>query len=325
MKKYFYLLSAIYFLISVLKKLSMKDNKTITNDIPTPGTERLDHIWKDYNLTTKEEFRDAFIAENMQKEWKSFEKLLRPEIRIVPSKVEEVSLKLGESKIGGCADLPAYVEWPSCEGENLLFLTQINLEEIAHLQAANELPKKGILYFFYKDDLAISGDSLKDKKGFKVIYIKDISNLIRRQNHIGDEMKAQTNFRPCKLEFVEGWNLPDTSWPGVRKLLSGDDSSRLRDFRSPPDMGKRSKLLGYANEIQEEMEGLLEWLLGIRSNKWADNYVKGVKNWRLLFQLDSESEAMMMFGDTGRLFFWIKESDLKTANLEEAWMILQYH
>jgi len=325
MKKYFYLLTVVYFLLSLLKKLGRKDDKSVSSDVAEPASKRTDHIWKDYDLTIKEEFRDAFLAEKMQTEWQHFEKLLRPEIRIKPRKVEDADLKLGKSKIGGCPDLPAHIEWPMCEGKNLLFLAQVNFEEIAHLQAAAELPKRGLLYFFYKNELAISGDKLEDKKGFKVIFVEDTTNLSRKQSHSAGEKKTIPLFRPCKLTYREAWNLPSSSWPGVRKHLSGDDFSRLMDFRSPPEMNTRTKLLGYADEIQGEMEGLCEWLLGVRSKKWADNYAAGVKNWRLLFQLDSENEALMMFGDTGRLYFWIKDSDLKAGNLEEVWMMLQYH
>ena len=321
MRKYFYLLTATYFLISLLKRLGKKDKKRASTDKPTP--KRTDHIWKEYDLTTKEEFRDAFVAEDMEEEWTYFEKLLRSEIRITPSKIEEVYLKIGESKIGGSPDLPDNVKWPTCDDKYLLFLAQINLEEIANLQSANELPKKGLLYFFYKDDLSINGDSLEHQKGFKVMYIKDSTHLRRRQNPTKAELKTHIDFPSCKLKFIEAWSLPDSSWPGVREQLSGDDFSRLSDFRSPPK--SRTKLLGYANEIQGAMEGSLEWLLGIKSNKWAENCLEGAKNWRLLFQLDSESEAMMMFGDTGRLYFWIKEFDLKSGNLEEAWMMLQYY
>jgi hypothetical protein len=42
------------------------------------------------------------------------------------------------------------------------------------------------------------------------------------------------------------------------------------------------------------------------------------------FQVDShEEETGMMWGDVGRLYFWIKEDDLASRSWDATWMILQ--
>jgi uncharacterized protein YwqG len=50
---------------------------------------------------------------------------------------------------------------------------------------------------------------------------------------------------------------------------------------------------------------------------------KNAHQWHLLLQLDSDDGANMMWGDCGRLFFWIHEDDLKQAKFDNVWMILQ--
>ena len=45
--------------------------------------------------------------------------------------------------------------------------------------------------------------------------------------------------------------------------------------------------------------------------------------WSLLLQVDSDDDAGMMWGDVGRLYFWIRKSDLEDANFSDVWMILQ--
>jgi len=45
--------------------------------------------------------------------------------------------------------------------------------------------------------------------------------------------------------------------------------------------------------------------------------------WRLLFQVDSEDAADMMWGDVGRLYYWIRDADLRASNFDNCWMILQ--
>lgn len=71
------------------------------------------------------------------------------------------------------------------------------------------------------------------------------------------------------------------------------------------------------------------------SNKWfvfdgtgynnpaRNELEKGVYDWILLLQIDSEEEIGFMWGDVGRLYFWIREKDLKEKNFENSWVILQ--
>jgi len=42
-----------------------------------------------------------------------------------------------------------------------------------------------------------------------------------------------------------------------------------------------------------------------------EKVVKSALNWRMLLQIDSEEEKTgIMFGDVGRVYFWIREDDL---------------
>ncbi|HUT87622.1 MAG TPA: YwqG family protein [Candidatus Heimdallarchaeota archaeon] len=51
---------------------------------------------------------------------------------------------------------------------------------------------------------------------------------------------------------------------------------------------------------------------------------KGATDWQLLLQIDSdEDNAGMMWGDMGRLYFWIRKDDLKKRAFENVWMVLQ--
>jgi uncharacterized protein YwqG len=49
----------------------------------------------------------------------------------------------------------------------------------------------------------------------------------------------------------------------------------------------------------------------------------GRSDWLLLFQLDSDDAAKMMWGDAGRLYFWITKQDLARRDFSNVWMILQ--
>src|SRR5204863_9110088 len=46
-------------------------------------------------------------------------------------------------------------------------------------------------------------------------------------------------------------------------------------------------------------------------------------DWKLLLQLDTDDDAGMMWGDVGRLYFWIRKDDLQKWAFDKVWMILQ--
>ena len=49
------------------------------------------------------------------------------------------------------------------------------------------------------------------------------------------------------------------------------------------------------------------------------------KDWQLLFQLDSVSDDdfELMFGDCGRIYYYIRKDDLAAKNFDNIWLILQ--
>ena len=55
----------------------------------------------------------------------------------------------------------------------------------------------------------------------------------------------------------------------------------------------------------------------------AKELAPGRSDWIMLFQLDSDDDAAMMWGDCGKLYFWIKKDDLAAARFDNCWMILQ--
>lgn len=47
--------------------------------------------------------------------------------------------------------------------------------------------------------------------------------------------------------------------------------------------------------------------------------------WRLLLQIDSDDDLGIMWGDLGRIYFWVREPSLRDRSFREAWTILQCH
>jgi hypothetical protein len=78
--------------------------------------------------------------------------LPRPSVRIYPTRVEQATLAIGVSKLGGHPDLPKDVAWPRAkDGEPMRFLAQLWVEDLAAHLPPGALPFGGTLSFFAAD------------------------------------------------------------------------------------------------------------------------------------------------------------------------------
>ena len=50
---------------------------------------------------------------------------------------------------------------------------------------------------------------------------------------------------------------------------------------------------------------------------------KGKYDWRLLLQIDSDENLNTVWGDDGRIYYWIRDQDLKEGNFDNTWLLLQ--
>jgi len=91
------------------------------------------------------------------------------------------------------------------------------------------------------------------------------------------------------------------------------------------------RLLGHPDPVQGDMQ--LECQLasnGIycgNASGYGDPRVPtlrpGAADWRLLLQIDSDDAAGMMWGDVGRIYYWMHTEDLAAHRFDRAWLILQ--
>lgn len=275
------------------------------------------------------------------------EKIEQIKLNSIPigfDKNESLPLPIGVSKFGGCPDLPIGFEWYYFKGESsftdeikhrpLSFLAQINCEEIKKYDIDNRLPSTGILYFFYELESMVWGFDPQDKGGAKVYYYNgDVSKLVRTD--FPKDMEQDFMMPEIKLSFGAKYNAPSfeelfddyqsNSWEEYDELL--DKSGYMIGEENS------SKLLGYGDTIQGDM--LLQCELvtnglycgdstGYNSPKRRE-LEENENQWKLLFQLDTVTtdDFELMFGDCGRIYYYIKEEDLKDKNFDNTWLILQ--
>ncbi len=296
----------------------------------------------------REEFKYRLDSSGLGKYFDKLQPLLRNTIRLYPKATDENNLTIGQSKIGGRPDLPAEITWVTETNiaettektfiifnskkketitKPLSFIAQINLAETAPLDEENLLPETGLLYFFYSAEQEAWGFDHKDKNKFKVVYWNgNLSSLNRTE--FPTDLPEYSRYKPCSVDIKPEVSLPSYGHDVYEEFANGEDDKFWDEVY---DDGNLNKLLGYADNIQDEMELECELVTnGLycgNSSGYNDPRAKALKpnakNWRLLLQIDSNEENEMMWGDCGRLYFWIKKNDLLHKYFDKSWFSLQ--
>ncbi|ARC84927.1 hypothetical protein U732_4096 [Clostridium argentinense CDC 2741] len=260
----------------------------------------------------------------LSKEFNEFKDIIQSTLKsTITIYVKEQSTKLWESKIGGNPYLEIGSEYPkNSKGEYLRLLSQINFEEVPHIEP---YPKKGILQFFiFSDDFYganfdnIEYPGLLEQDNFKIIYIADVikdeTNLVKDFSFLG-ELK-EDEYLPLTGEMKMSFNLE-------KMFITANDYKfeeiyKNCDFDNIEDSEYDSLLERYYEEIDEA-----DSRIGGYPNftQWDPraNYKEYKDFDTLLLQLDIESDgnSELMFGDSGIANFFIREEDLKNLDFSK--------
>jgi uncharacterized protein YwqG len=278
---------------------------------------------------------------------------LLPSVRI-RARPASYTLGLGESRLGGCPDLPRGLPWPRYFGPTrvadlanlrmvetpprevwLHFIAQVRLEDLPDL-GETPLPRRGSLCFFYDAEHQPWGFDPADHGRWRVLYFDEPeTQLVRTENpQPGDSWQAPM----CQVSFSVEWTLPDY---GTQRDHGGHDwdwcesvEELAQDLRLQSDDGDfeaMHRLLGHPQTIQNDMR--LECELASQGLSCGDPsgfndprakaLQAGAKDWRLLLQVDSEDAPGWMWGDCGRIYYWMREEDMRQRRWDAAWLVLQ--
>jgi len=263
----------------------------------------------------------------------SSESGLIPEMqrRALPAIAIEHGTRAGGSKIGGLPDLPAAFPWPRWRGAPLAFLAQLDCAAMRAAGGPDWLPGSGTLFFFYHAELETWGFDPEDRGSWAVIHDPQggaARPVAPPEDLAPPHAELPVGFRPIRSLPDPGRLRPfgftamdDAEWDDAYEMM-------LHAFGA----GERHQVGGFPAPIQADS---MERECQLASNGIyvgnAEGYkhpeaaalAPGATEWRLLLQLDSDDSAGMMWGDCGRLYFWIRESDALAGNFDAVWMVLQ--
>ena len=257
------------------------------------------------------------------------------------------TLPAGSSKFGGRPDVPAGFVWPVFETKTLdddtvkprplAFLAQFDCARLAGLDPEGLLPRTGLLSFFYELGSQRWGYDPKDAGCARVFWF-DGEPLAPAE--FPQDLEEERRLPELAAELSGGTDAPDfqdaclaLDYPFTANDYRFFDQARRELGYAYPD--NRSQLLGWPDIIQNNMT--LECELVSRGHylggRWESVPLEerdalrtpSVQNWRLLFQLDTvaSGDFELMFGDCGRIYFYIRNEDLLARRFDRAWLVLQ--
>lgn len=244
---------------------------------------------------------------------KNIEASVKQFVEIKAKAKAENNLHLSQSKFGGFPYFPKEVQYPKdVNGQPMILLAQINFTEVPYM---DKFPATGILQFYISNNSDVYGmcfDDLSKQDGFTVLYFPEISK---------DESKLITDFdflpkpemlpfeNPCSLTFsikhapisvhdyqfeaeVLGENIPE----------SRDELYKIYDIYEKTIGASGHKIGGYPYFTQNDPR---------HSKAYKD------KKYFLLFQMDTDDQAGIMWGDCGVANFFILEEDLEKKDFSK--------
>lgn len=269
---------------------------------------------------------------------------LEPSIRLRAQRTDDVPL--GASRIGGIPDVPRGFEWPAWvsrrttftpafeveegapEKIDLAFIAQLRLADLAPFEVASSLPRPGWLLFFFDADTQPWGFDPAHAGGARVLHVEaPLDALVRTPGATPD-----TPSFPCRVDFQPSWTLPEEIPPAIATVRAKDAYVDVRLAVDGFDPNVVHRMFGQPDAIQDDMrleaELVANGLSCGDSSAYSDPRRPALEarksEWQLLLQIDSdEAGPGWMWGDTGRIYFWIRREDLRARRFDRTWTILQ--
>jgi uncharacterized protein YwqG len=218
----------------------------------------------------------------------------------------------------------------------LAFMAQLDLADLGGLRTTLALPADGTLWFFYELEEQPWGFDPGDRDGWRVLYAPKGTPLARtppprppRGEPLGEGA----------MRFEQAWSLPDdVTLPGPfgGKELSrwdedGDDTPYGELVQRCRGTEPQHQVGGHPAQIQGEMPIACQLTSRGHYTGGGDwnfpdmaRHEREARQWRLLFQLDTDEDALgCMWGDGGTLYWWIRDDDLRALRFDRAWFKLQ--
>lgn len=264
----------------------------------SPNTLSNQELLKEVRVTP-----DLVLPKVLADYFPEIEKTARQTVSIIATPSDNLSIR--QSKFGHYPCLPKGFSYPTDEHGNYLYpLAQINFSEVPHL---DHFPKSGYLQFYIGTD-DVYGLNFDDWRlsNFKVLFFEESEVDTPEENFDfldeGLNLESVPVYKSHELSFEL-----QTEYVGLEDLQGGNGSSfNLYDImgRYPSIENEIEKAAYYVFSRAGHKLGGYAYFT--QSDPRGEN--KAIKNYVLLFQMDSDQD--IMWGDSGVANFFIDSDDL---------------
>ena len=235
---------------------------------------------------------------------------------------------VSRSHLGGTPELPPDFVWPSHQGKPLSFLACLELAQLHQALRIDWLPPNGALLFFYDLKNHPWGYDPKNRDSWSVVHLPEGGPdwVVPKTQSIS---LPRLNVRPKCIRTLPSWERE----PILALSLTDEESDLYLDLTDKPyGDAAQHQIGGFPSPVQgDEMElqcqltshGLFCGDSTGYNSPEAQPLKAGAADWRLLLQIDSDDDLEVMWGDLGKLYFWIQESTARQADFSNAWVVLQ--
>jgi predicted DNA-binding protein (MmcQ/YjbR family) len=248
---------------------------------------------------------ESIASQGLEDRRPEIETLLRPAFLLRTAKGDGPDVPTGRTKIGGEPDLPEGQAWPAYrDGKPLAFLAQVNLSELPDGVDRGGLPARGLLSFFsawgWQDEGDADPHPPQGQPAFDwtcVMLLEDVGRLRRHRKPEGVNGFPAAAAVPVPIVCFPndqrepavaalGWD--EETWEKFSTVVNSYNAVRNHQLGYPA----RNLVLGYAD--------------------YEQNFVEQVaaRDLQLLFQLASDDNASMCWGDGGFIYFWADPRDI---------------
>jgi uncharacterized protein YwqG len=209
----------------------------------------------------------------------------------------------------------------------LHFLAQIRLNELPAGARDVRLPDHGTLLFFYDATTSAAGFIPQSMGSSRVIWVRDDDLLVAAP----PPDNAGADLTPSRLHFELEYTLPEALMnQRTEELFNAIGDKTAYDelaqrFRGEPPY---HRIGGNPEEVQNGLfrtcqlatNGVEAGSPEALATPEAQKLALGTTDWRLLLQIDTDDDGPgWTWGDSGTLYFCIRDDDLRTERFDRIW------
>lgn len=268
------------------------------------------------SLTEIEAMIDEFIAATA-----------KPSVKIIAHPSDETTL--WQSKFGGEPYFPKDTAYPTSPlGNPLTLLAQINFTEVP---VTEDFPKQGILQFYIDSSQNTTYGLLDDlqieQSTFRVIYFPEpdlnIENLINNFDFLPEPivypikierslaLSFEVQLDPISASDFQFNTLVESYFSALPGIEDNQEKSELIE-EILDELAENKK---YQEQLNKHSLGGYPYL--VQDDYRGENLNKFKNYTFLLFQMVSESDQSIMWGDMGAGYFFIEPSALKRLDFSQ--------